>query len=164
MRPVRQGSRGVMPHTRMTIRAATRSPQREKGHRSDNAPRCQRRTSQLLDYEPGAWATPANKLWKISLNQAPEAAEPDATEDLQIIPTERDEEIIPAERAGRGPDQVARTRRTYREGEAQTPAPSDWTALTYLRVSEDCVSPMKPAKDVSSENCICDGGMQAATE
>ena len=74
---------------------------------------------------------------------APEEAEPDATEDLQIIPIERDEEIIPAERAGRGPDQVARTRRTYREGEAQTPDPSDWTAfdisasLRGLRLSND---------------------------
>ena len=32
-------------------------------------------------------------------------------------------------RQSRGPDTVARVRRIYREGEAQTPNPSDWSSF-----------------------------------
>ena len=44
--------------------------------------------------------------------------------DLQIVPAEGAQE-----QAGRGPDVLQRIRRTYKEGDAQTPDPSDWTSF-----------------------------------
>ena len=44
--------------------------------------------------------------------------------DLQIVPAEEADH-----RTGRGPDVLQRIRRTYREGDTQTPDPSDWTSF-----------------------------------
>eukprot|EP00435_Cladocopium_sp_Y103_P057491 s245_g19.t2 len=64
--------------------------------------------------------------------------------DLQIVPADGEAgALVPAERRGRGPDVLERIRRTYREGEAQTPDPSDWSSfdisasLRGLRLSEE---------------------------
>lgn len=64
------------------------------------------------------------------------AAEPASAEGNEL-------QLVPADRAGRGPDQIQRVRRSYREGEAQTPDPSDWTSfdisasLRGLRLSNE---------------------------
>ena len=58
--------------------------------------------------------------------QAPGEPEHDSGEagELQIVPAEAD-----APRVGRGPDALQRIRRTYKEGDTQTPDPSDWTSF-----------------------------------
>ena len=70
---------------------------------------------------------------------AAEAAEPaqasDAAGPAELRPVES-EALVPVddaeasgERRGRGPDTVARVRRTYGESETQTPVPADWSSF-----------------------------------
>ena len=89
--------------------------------------------------EPGepSGARPANE---IAADAPPDEA---AAGDLQMVQADGAGERVPADRQGRGPDVVARVRRTYREGEVQTPDPSDWTSfdisasLRGLRLSDE---------------------------
>ena len=73
--------------------------------------------------EPGepSGAHPANEI------AAGAPTDEAAAGDLQMVHADGAAgERVPADRQGRGPDVVARVRRTYREGEVQTPDPSDW--------------------------------------
>ena len=85
------------------------------------------------------------------------AAEPASAEGNEL-------QLVPADRAGRGPDQIQRVRRSYREGEAQTPDPSDWTSFDISASLRGLRLPMRRVSAGSSASCIYAGGTQAATE